>query len=70
MQLLLRNDEAVELHDLLRGALADLSHEIADTDSWEYRKLLRQRRDRLEAVRRRLSPAPVIGDSSTGSDSR
>ena len=70
MQLFLRNDEAVELHDLLRGALADLSHEIADTDSWEYRKLLRQRRYRLEAVRRQLSPAPVIGDTSMGADPR
>jgi hypothetical protein len=70
MQLLLRNDEAVELHDLLRGALADLSHEIADTDSWEYRKVLRQRRDRLEAVRRQLSPAAAIGNTLMGADSR
>jgi hypothetical protein len=70
MQLLLRNDEAVELHDLLRGALADLSHEIADTDSWEYRKVLRQRRDRLEAVRRQLSPTAAIGNTSMGADSR
>jgi hypothetical protein len=60
MQLFLDGDQVGELRDLLQGAVADLSHEIADTDGWEYRKRLRLRRDRLEAVRRQLLPSPVI----------
>jgi hypothetical protein len=60
MQLFLDGDQVDELRDLLQGAVADLSHEIADTDNWEYRKRLRQRRDRLEAVRRQLFAIPVI----------
>jgi hypothetical protein len=60
MQLFLDGDQVGELRDLLQGAVADLSHEIADTDNWEYRKRLRQRRDRLEAVRRQLFAIPVI----------
>ncbi len=56
MELFLQAEEVDELQDLLRSAVADLSHEIADTDNWEYRKSLRRRRELLEAVRGRLVP--------------
>jgi hypothetical protein len=54
MRLELDDTEAEELRMLLTGALADLSHEIADTDNASYRKNLRARRDALESVRSRL----------------
>ena len=56
VELFLQAEEVAELQDLLRSAVADLSHEIADTDNWEYRKSLRRRRELLEAVRGRLVP--------------
>jgi hypothetical protein len=55
MELLLELEEAEELRMLLGQALADLSYEIADTDSWEYRRQLRERRERLERIERRLA---------------
>jgi hypothetical protein len=42
-------DEAI-LRDLLANAIRDLSPEIADTDNPEYRRMLKQRRDRLVAL--------------------
>lgn len=56
MDLFLNHDEVDELRALLDAALADLSHEIADTDNWEYRQHLRARRERLATVRRQLTP--------------
>jgi hypothetical protein len=39
-----------ELRSLLDATLGDLSSEIAATDNPEYRQLLKDRRERLEAV--------------------
>jgi hypothetical protein len=44
-------DQIGDLRTLLDETLGDLSHEIADTDNWEYRVALRQRRDRLRKLR-------------------
>ena len=55
MELLLEDEEADELRLLLGQALADLSYEIAGTDSWEYRRQLRQPRERLEQIERQLA---------------
>jgi hypothetical protein len=55
MELLLEHEEAEELCLLLGQALADLSYEIADTDSWEFRRQLRHRRERLERIERQLA---------------
>jgi hypothetical protein len=53
----LTSEEATELDDLLEGAVSDLSMEIANTDSYDYRKKLKLRRDALAAVRRKLNAA-------------
>ena len=55
MELTLTETEATELRDLLDGSLGDLSSEIADTDNPSYRLALKERRDRLRAVRDKLS---------------
>ncbi len=43
-----------ELNTLLDATLGDLSSEIANTDNPEYRQLLKDRRERLQAVRARI----------------
>lgn len=55
MQLDLNADECRDLVDTLDNVLSDLSYEIADTDSYDYRTGLKSRRDRLKAVRDRLA---------------
>jgi hypothetical protein len=46
----LTEPQRAELQELLRASLADLSSEIADTDSATYRSGLRERRVILESV--------------------
>jgi len=50
MEISLSDDEVIELRALLDQALPDLSSEIADTDNAEFRRSLRARRERLEAI--------------------
>jgi len=50
MEISLSDDEVIELRALLDQALRDLSSEIADTDNAEFRRSLRARRERLEAI--------------------
>lgn len=50
MHIELTDGQAEVLRDLLRGALADLSSEIAATDNAGYREGLRTRRQSLETV--------------------
>ena len=57
MQLELTEEQASDLADLLRGALGDLSSEIAATDNPAYREGLRSRRGSLEAALAQLDPA-------------
>jgi hypothetical protein len=59
MELILTDDEASELRNLLDGSLGDLSSEIADTDNPSYRLALKQRRVHLQAVRSRLLGGPI-----------
>ncbi len=46
----LTEGQCAELQQLLESSLGDLSTEIADTDSAEYRQGLRERRSVLESV--------------------
>lgn len=57
MQIDLTEEEATDLGDLLRGALGELSTEIAATDNAGYRDGLRARRVSLEAVLGKLDAA-------------
>jgi hypothetical protein len=50
MQMELTEEQASDLADLLRGALGDLSSEIAATDNPAYRDGLRSRRSSFEAA--------------------
>jgi len=50
MRIELTDQQAADLGDLLRGALGDLSVEIAATDNAEYRKGLRERQASLQSV--------------------
>ena len=50
MNIELTESQRTELQELLRGTLADLSSEIADTDNPSYRNGLRERREVLESV--------------------
>ena len=56
MDLRLDDVQANELRQLLDSALADLSHEIADTDNAFFREGLRARREQLRAIRTQLGP--------------
>ncbi len=60
MQLTLTDAEATELSDLLKGALGDLSSEIADTDNPTYRLALKERRIHLQSIQGQL---PAAGES-------
>ncbi len=50
MKIELTDAQAADLLELLRGALGDLSSEIAATDNASYREGLRNRRASLESV--------------------
>ena len=50
MRIELTDEQVVDLGELLRGALGDLSSEIAATDNPTYRDGLRARRASLEGV--------------------
>jgi hypothetical protein len=55
MNIELTDEQVSDLGDLLRGALGDLSSEIAATDNPSYRDGLRSRRASLEGVLALLS---------------
>jgi len=44
------DEDAQLLRDVLGRVISDLSPEIADTDNPEYRRQLRDRRERLRAI--------------------
>jgi len=50
MILSFHNDQHEALKELVSHAVADLRHGIADTDNWEYRAMLRSRRDRITEI--------------------
>ena len=47
-------EESVLLREVLDAAIGELSPEIADTDNAGYRRMLKERRDRLVAMREQL----------------
>ena len=55
VDLALTAQEGEELRLVLESDLADLSMEIADTDSYDFREALKEKRARLREVLRRLS---------------
>jgi hypothetical protein len=57
MRIELTEEESADLADLLRGALGELSSEIAATDNAGYRDGLRSRRMSLEAVLAKVDTA-------------
>jgi hypothetical protein len=59
MMIELTEAQQAELQQLLRGALADLSSEIADTDNPSYRDGLRDRREVLQSVLTLLGGTPA-----------
>jgi ElaB/YqjD/DUF883 family membrane-anchored ribosome-binding protein len=61
MRLELSDDEVKGLRDTLESVLRDLSYEIANTDSLEYRENLKRIRERLEHVHDRLVREPAPG---------
>jgi len=62
MKVELSDVQVEELRLLLDGALAELSHEIADTDNPEYREVLRERRTVLESVLFQLDNPPRVSE--------
>lgn len=56
MHIELTDEQVSDLGNLLRGALGDLSSEIAATDNAAYREGLRARRASLEGVLALLAP--------------
>lgn len=57
LSLELTDDQAIELAGLLEAALSDLSYEIADTDNFDFRTGLKQRRKHLAAIAAMLASA-------------
>ena len=57
MTLNLDDEQHKALSELVSHSVADLSHEIADADNWEYREMLRGRRDRLAEISAQLESA-------------
>ena len=52
-------EEAEEVRHVLENSLADLHLEIAHTDRYEFREILKARRAVLQGVLRRLGATPV-----------
>ena len=50
-------EESATLAELLETAVSDLRMEIADTDSYEFRQRLKDRRDTLAAVLQKIQQA-------------
>lgn len=60
MQLELTEEEAEILREVLGTHLGDLSAEIANTDNPSFRRMLRNRRDRLARVHDALGEKPAV----------
>jgi len=59
MELQLDEIQVSELHALLTHALGELSSEIADTDNPAFHRMLRGRRDQLQAILQQIISDPV-----------
>lgn len=58
-QLQLTDEQAQELGAMLNRVLGDLSYEISDTDTQDFRDQLKHRRDVLRSVADLLAPEHV-----------
>jgi hypothetical protein len=56
----LSDEESALLREVLDAAISELSPEIADTDNAGYRRMLKERRDRLVAMREQLIVSAVL----------
>ena len=54
MDLTLTDEDADLLREVVDATLRDLSYEIANTDNAGYKRELRERRDRLQAIQHPL----------------
>jgi hypothetical protein len=57
----LTGDEIDELRHVLESYLSDLRMEIADTDSFDFRAMLKQRKQVITKV---LDALPTVGEST------
>ena len=63
MDIHLTDDEAANLRQTLTFIVDDIDTDIQSTSDLEWRGVLRQRRDHLDALRRQLAQAVELGDS-------
>jgi hypothetical protein len=63
MEIMLTDEEAAALRDLLDGRFGEMSGEISHTDNPAFRRRLIEQRDLLRGVRNRLGEAEVAGSS-------
>lgn len=61
MQLDIDDEDVQLLTEVLSSVVSDLSPEIANTDNYEYRRGLKDRRDRLRALLEALGAASEPG---------
>jgi hypothetical protein len=59
MELQLDDTQVSELHAVLTHALGELSSEIADTDNPSFQRMLRDRRDHLQAIVQQINAGKV-----------
>jgi acetolactate synthase small subunit len=52
----LTTEEAKELHEILDNYLSDLRMEIVDTESHDFRAMLKKRKDFIERLLQQLKP--------------
>jgi acetolactate synthase small subunit len=52
----LMTEEAKELHEILDNYLSDLRMEIVDTESHDFRAMLKKRKDFIERLLQQLKP--------------
>jgi hypothetical protein len=63
MDIHLTDDQAANLRQTLTFIVDDIDTDIQSTNDLEWRGVLRQRRDHLDALRRQLAQAVELGDS-------
>ncbi len=62
MTLELTPDQAGILRGILDAYLRDMSYEIANTETYEYRQQLKERRDKITAIFEALGPDDATPD--------
>lgn len=57
------------LRDLLQNDLSDLRMEVADTDSYDYRQILKEQEEILRRILGRLEPGAGLGQQEPSAPS-